>query len=116
MEKSGSRAPSIRDVAQAAGVSTATVSRTLSNPDMVNESTREAVFRAIDETGYTVNLAARNLRKRETGAVAVLVPNLANPFFSRILSGIAEVMAEAHLSVLISDTTPVSNDDPRVPE
>ncbi|SDI23096.1 LacI family DNA-binding transcriptional regulator [Aliiruegeria lutimaris] len=116
MGKSGSKAPSIRDVAHAAGVSTATVSRTLSNPDVVSETTREAVFLAIRETGYTVNLAARNLRKRETGAVAILLPNLANPFFSRILSGIAEVMSEAGLSVLISDTTPMAKDDHRLPE
>ena len=66
------RPPSIRDVAQAAGVSTATVSRTLSSPDVVSEATRQSVFKAIRETGYTVNVAARNLRKRETGAVAVL--------------------------------------------
>jgi LacI family repressor for deo operon, udp, cdd, tsx, nupC, and nupG len=110
------RAPSIRDVAQAAGVSTATVSRTLSSPGVVSESTRQAVFKAIRETGYTVNLAARNLRRRETGAVAVLVPNIANPFFSRILSGIAEVMSEAGYNVLITDTTPMALDDHRFPE
>ncbi|RYH10597.1 LacI family DNA-binding transcriptional regulator [Tropicimonas sp. IMCC6043] len=110
------RAPSIRDVAQAAGVSTATVSRTLTNPDVVSEITREAVFRAIRETGYVVNQAARNLRRRETGAVAVLLPNIANPFFSRILSGIAEVMSEAGLNVFINDTTPVTRDEHRFPE
>ncbi|PRY25321.1 LacI family transcriptional regulator [Aliiruegeria haliotis] len=116
MGENGARAPSIRDVAQAAGVSTATVSRTLSNPDVVSEGTREAVFRAIRDTGYIVNVAARNLRKRETGAIAVLVPNIANPFFSRILSGIAEVMSEAGYNVLITDTTPMSLDDHRFPE
>lgn len=115
-EEHGVKAPSIRDVADAAGVSTATVSRTLSNPNVVSETTREAVFRAIEQTGYTVNLAARNLRKRETGAIAVLVPNIANPFFSRILSGIAEVMSEAGLNVLINDTAPLTEDEHRFPE
>lgn len=110
------RAPSIRDVAAAAGVSTATVSRTLSNPDVVSETTRNAVFEAIQETGYRVNISARNLRKRVTGAVAVLVPNLANPFFSRILSGVAEVMSDAGYNVLITDTTPMALDDHRFPE
>ncbi len=110
------RAPSIRDVAQAAGVSTATVSRTLSDPDKVSETTRTAVFAAIDDIGYRVNAAARSLRKQEAGAIAVLLPNLANPFFSSILSGIAEVMSEAGYSVLINDTTPLAQDDHRFPE
>ncbi len=116
MEEIASRAPSIRDVAQAAGVSTATVSRTLTTPDVVSKSTREAVFAAIEATGYRVNLAARNLRKRETGAIAVLVPNLANPFFSRILAGIAEVMMEAELNVLIADTKPTAGGEHSFPE
>ena len=100
------KAPSIRDVAEAAGVSTATVSRTLSSPDKVSAPARDAVLRAIEATGYRVNIAARNLRRRQTGAVAVLVPNLANPFFSAILSGIAEVMSAAGYNVLVNDTTP----------
>ena len=110
------RAPSIRDVAVVAGVSTATVSRTLSSPEVVSEATREAVFAAIEETGYRLNVSARNLRKRVTGAIAVLVPNLANPFFSRILSSIAEVMSGAGYNVLITDTTPTALDDHRFPE
>ncbi|HCQ65970.1 MAG TPA: LacI family transcriptional regulator [Rhodobacteraceae bacterium] len=105
------KAPSIRDVAAAAGVSTATVSRALSSPDKVSAPTRDAVFRAIEQTGYRLNIAARNLRKRETGAVAVLVPNLANPFFSAILSGIAAVMSEAGYNVLVTDTTPFGRGD-----
>ncbi len=109
------RAPSIRDVAKVAGVSTASVSRTLSNPEMVSEATRALVFNAVQQTGYRINVSARNLRKQATSAIAVLVPNLANPFFARILSGIAEVMSGAGFSVLIADTTPMSLDDHRVP-
>ena len=110
------RAPSIRDVADAAGVSTATVSRTLTSPDKVSPTARDAVFRAIEATGYRPNIAARNLRKRETGAVAVLVPGLANPFFSAILSGIAEVMSEAGYNVLVNDTAPFGQADHQFPE
>ncbi|SHG85373.1 LacI family DNA-binding transcriptional regulator [Cognatishimia maritima] len=95
----------IQDVAREAGVSTATVSRALSNPDMLTKSTREAVFQAIEKTGYRVNQAARNLRKQRAGAVLILVPNLANPFFSQILSGINSVLAESEYSVLIADSS-----------
>jgi LacI family transcriptional regulator, repressor for deo operon, udp, cdd, tsx, nupC, and nupG len=110
------RLPSIRDVARAANVSTATVSRALSNPDVVSEANREAVFEAVRTTGYRMNVSARNLRRQTTGAIGVLVPNLANPFFSQILSGIAEVMSKAEINVLITDTTPMALDDHRFPE
>lgn len=108
--------PSIRDVAKAAGVSTATVSRAISAPEKVSPRTRQAVQAAIRATGYTINLAARNLRRQETGGIAVLVPNLANPFFARILSGIAEIMSQAGTNVLIADTAPGINDERRIVE
>lgn len=98
------RFPKIRDVAEAAGVSTATVSRALSAPEMVSEDTRAMVFKAVEATGYRMNHAARNLRRRQAGGIVVLVPNLANPFFAQILSGIAGAMAPSGYNVLIADT------------
>lgn len=94
----------IQDVARVAGVSTATVSRALSNPELLTTATREAVQEAIRSTGYRVNRAARNLRRRQAGAVLVLVPNLGNPFFSQILAGISAGFAGSDRSVLIADT------------
>ena len=85
----------IQDVARAAGVSTATVSRALSNPKLLSDRARDAVLEAIRETGYRVNQSARNLRKQRAGAILVLVPNLGNPFFSQILSGISEGFADS---------------------
>ena len=96
---------SIKDVARVAGVSTATVSRALSNPELLTEATRETVIAAIQSTGYRVNQAARNLRKRQAGAVLVLVPNLGNPFFSEILAGISRGFDLNGPSVLITDTS-----------
>lgn len=96
--------PKIKDVAHVAGVSTATVSRALTQPERLSESTREKVFDAIRATGYRVNKAARNLRTRRAGAVLVLVPNLGNPFFSTILSSINEVLAANGYSVLVFDS------------
>ncbi len=96
--------PNISDVARLAGVSTATVSRALSNPSLVSEATREAVRGAIAATGYRLNETARNLRHRRTGGILALVPNLANPFFSQILSGVASVLGPAGYNLLIADT------------
>ena len=99
------KTPRIHDVARVAGVSTATVSRALSNPDLLSKETREVVKDAIRETGYRVNHTARNLRKQRTGAVMILVPNLGNPFFSQILAGLSEVLSNKEYSVLIMDTS-----------
>ena len=98
------QAPRIHDVAKLAGVSVATVSRVLSNPSIVAERTRRAVEKAVAETGYTVNVMARNLRQQQVGGVLALVPNLANPFFSSILAGIADALREEGLSLLVLDT------------
>lgn len=98
------KAARIQDVALAAGVSTATVSRALSKPELLTEATRKAVFAAIRSTGYRANRAARNLRKQQAGAVLVLVPNLGNPFFSQILAGISAGLAESDYSVLVADS------------
>lgn len=94
----------IHDVAREASVSTASVSRTLGNPDVVSPKTRARVHDAIRKTGYRVNHAARNLRTRKTSAIIVLVPNLGNPFFSAILSGVERTLARNGYNVLICDT------------
>ena len=94
----------IQDVAAAAGVSTATVSRALSNAELVHESTRIKVQEAVRITGYRVNRAARSLRKRQAGAVLVLVPDLGNSFFSKILEGLSAEIAKSDYSVIILDS------------
>jgi LacI family repressor for deo operon, udp, cdd, tsx, nupC, and nupG len=98
------RTATIQDVARAARVSTATVSRALSNPDLLSDTTRAAVLDAIRSTGYRVNQAARNLRMQRAGAVLILVPNLGKPFYSRILAGISDGFADSDYAVLIADT------------
>lgn len=75
--------PRIQDVARVAGVSTATVIRALSKPELVSDASLEAVVAAVRETGYRINPAARNLRQRPTMAVFALVPNSANPLSSK---------------------------------
>lgn len=98
------RTPKIQDIAQIAGVSTATVSRALSNPDIVAEATHRAVMEAVAQTGYRINHMARNLRRQRSGSILALVPNLANPFFSQILAGLSAVLSPAGYGLLIADT------------
>ncbi len=98
------RAVTIQDVARRAGVSTATVSRALALPDRVAAATREAVFSAIRETGYTPNAAARSLRAKSTKMVLVLLPGIGNSFFTPVLNALEEVFTEAGYGVLIGYT------------
>ncbi|SLN34226.1 HTH-type transcriptional repressor CytR [Roseivivax jejudonensis] len=94
----------IADVAAAAGVSTATVSRALSSPDVVGAETRARVMAAVQATGYRINAAARDLRQQRARSILVLAPNLANTFFSRIIAAVQEVAGQAGLAVQISDS------------
>lgn len=92
MEKTASAShlhrPRLVDVARMAGVSTATASRALSNPDLVAVSTRKAVQAAAENFGYKVNLVARSLRKQCSQAILVLIPSLDNQVYPEIFHGI----------------------------
>ena len=94
----------IKEVARLAGVSTATVSRTLAAPDKVAEVTRERVMRAVRESGYVPNTLGRNFRQRRSNLVLVLVPDISNPFFSSIIRGIERVASEQRYRILLGDT------------
>ena len=96
--------PTIYEVAKRAGVSTATVSRVLSQPDVVSPDTRRRVLRAVEQLGYTPNSAAKNLRTLRTGKLLVTVPDISNPFFSLILQGIEEAAQREGYAVLLGDT------------
>ncbi|MCK6441620.1 LacI family DNA-binding transcriptional regulator [Elstera cyanobacteriorum] len=93
----------IADVARLAGVSVATVSRALATPEVVSETTRERVLAAVRETGYTPNIAARNLRARKSMMVLVVVPDISNSFFADVLRGIDEALAAENYGLIIAN-------------
>jgi LacI family repressor for deo operon, udp, cdd, tsx, nupC, and nupG len=100
----------IQQVARTAGVSTATVSRTLSNPDIVSEATRRKVQSAVEALRYSPNAAARSLRTLRSGKLLVTVPDIANPFFSLIIQGIEDAAHREGYAVLLGD---VGHDEER---
>lgn len=95
------KAPTIQDVARFAQVSTATVSRALSSPERVSESTRARISDAVSATGYTLNQAARSLRQRTSRTILVGLPDIRNPFFSSILDAIEREAALRGYGVLV---------------
>ena len=94
----------IREIAELAGVSIATVSRVVNGRGDVSEETRDLVSRVIREHGYTANRNARGLSAGRTGLVGVLVPLVYPVYFSAILSGAAEALHEQDLRVVLSPT------------
>lgn len=98
------RAVTIREVARRAGVSTATVSRALADPERVAENTRAAVIAAIAETGFTPNAMARSLRARSTKMVLALLPGIGNSFYTPILNAVEEVLSLAGYGMIMGDT------------
>jgi LacI family transcriptional regulator len=94
----------IREIADLAGVSIATVSRVLNGRDDVSAETRELVRRVVQEQGYTVSRSARSLSAGRTGLIGVLVPLVHPVYFSAILSGAAEALYEQDMRIVLSPT------------
>jgi LacI family repressor for deo operon, udp, cdd, tsx, nupC, and nupG len=97
-------ASTIYTVAKRAGVSTATVSRVMSQPEIVSPGTRNRVLQAVEDLGYAPNSAARHLRTLRSGKLLVTVPDICNPFFALILQGIEDAAHRDGYAVLLGDT------------
>src|SRR5690349_13504300 len=100
---SAKKIPTIQDVADFAEVSTATVSRALSQPGRVSAATLARVALAVAETGYTVNESARSLRQKTARTVLVALPDIRNIFFAEILDAIERAAAARGYGVLVSN-------------
>jgi len=90
----------MRDVARQAGVSVATVSRTLDGSSLVTEDTALAVQRAVAELNFVPNISARTLKYGQSHAIGVIVPDLTNPFFSEFLREF-EALVSANKQVVL---------------
>jgi LacI family repressor for deo operon, udp, cdd, tsx, nupC, and nupG len=97
------RAPTIHMVAKLAGVSVATVSRTLKQPDKVHPETRGRVLEAVAATGFVPNAQARIFRRRTSDTVILLVREISNPFYLEIYKGVEEAADAAGYKVLMGD-------------
>ena len=94
----------IADVAQRAGVSTATVSRVLSRPELVAPETRLRVRAAVDLLGYEPNGMARSLRTARASRILLTVPIISNPVFSDVIRGAERAAREAGYAVILGET------------
>lgn len=93
----------IKDVAKAAGVSAATVSRVLSNGP-VSADLREKVEKAVRATGYRPNLSARRLRSQHSRTIGLIVSDIRNPFFTALSRAVEDAAYQAEMRVILCNT------------
>jgi len=94
----------IYDVAQHAGVSLSTVSRVINNSGYVKQETRDKIQNAIDALNYIPSSAARNLSKNESNNIAVVIPDITNPFFSEVIKGITKELDKTDFDLIFYNT------------
>ncbi len=99
-----STAPTLEDVARMAGVSTASISRALNDPDKVSKPTREKIEAAIDALGYTPHFGGRVLALSRTNTVGAIIPSMANAMFASGVQAFQEVLSEAGVNLLVAST------------
>ncbi len=96
--------PTLRDVARLAGVSTATVSATLSGAAFVSEALQLRVRQAVDQLGYSPHGIARSLKSGSSRLVGLVIPDVTNPFFTRLVHAVEELTRRDGYSMLLCDT------------
>jgi LacI family transcriptional regulator len=104
----------VRDVAHRAGVSTATVSRTINGTANVAADTLDRVRTAIADLDFEPTPAAQNLRRRRTGNIALVTPSIVNPFFPELVAGVQPEVARRGYSLLLIDSDEPAREAARV--
>lgn len=94
----------IREVAKAAGVSIGTASRALNRAGRVSEEAIAAVTKAARRLGYEPDVVARSMRTRSTGVIGLLVSDLANPLYARIITSVETALQSAGYALLVAST------------
>jgi LacI family transcriptional regulator len=94
----------IKMVAERAGVSASTVSRTLSGKIPVDESTRENVMKAVKELDYYPNALAKGLKEGKTNTIALIIPNIQNQIFPIIAKGVEDIARKNGFTLILCNT------------
>ncbi len=94
----------IKEIAERAGVSKATVSRVLNNSKPVSNDIRVRVMAVVEATGFKPNAVARSLSMKKSHLIGIIIPDLSNPVFSKIIQGIEAKLRETAYSLVIAAT------------
>ncbi|HTG71963.1 MAG TPA: LacI family DNA-binding transcriptional regulator [Candidatus Udaeobacter sp.] len=94
----------LKEVANLAGVSSATVSNALNGTKFVSDEIKAKIDAAIEELNYQPNIVAKSLRMQESKIIGVLISDVANPFFSAVVRGMEEELAKSNYNILLCNT------------
>jgi len=96
----------VKEIAKAAGVSTATVSRVLNDSDKVRESTAKRVLKVVEEMNYRMDHVARRMKVKQTDSLVIglVITDIDNPFFSSVAKGVEDVASKNKLVTMICNT------------
>lgn len=95
------RSISIQDIARAAGVSHATVSRALRNSPLISAEVRTRIHQLAQEMGYTPNAVAQSLKEQRSNTIGLVVTSIADPFYGRLTRGVDDVARQAGMDVFL---------------
>ncbi|MFK7994409.1 MAG: LacI family DNA-binding transcriptional regulator [Granulosicoccus sp.] len=96
--------PTLADVARAANVSTATISRSINTPDKVANTTRDRIQNVIRELGYTPNSGGRMLASNRSNTVGAIIPTMANAMFASGLQSFQEELSDYGITLLVASS------------
>ena len=91
----------IKDVARVCGVGVSTVSRAINNHPDINPETKEMIMQVIKENNYVPNNSARNLKRSDARAIAILIKGISNPFFNSMIKFFEEEIQKKKYSLVL---------------
>lgn len=100
----------IKDIAKKCGVGVSTVSRAMNNHPDINPETKEMIMRVIEESNYVPNNSARNLKRSDAKAIAVLVKGIGNTFFSELVRGLEKECQKRGYSCILQNVEEQDNE------
>lgn len=103
--RSRHRVPTLVDVAKDAGISPATVSRSLNNPDIVSKETLERVQTAVNRLGYTPHFGARYMAAKRSWTIGAIIPTMENAIFAKGIQAFQEQLHEHGYTLLVSSSS-----------
>jgi len=99
------RVATLSDVARAASVSTATVSRCLNSPERVEETTRQRVMRAVEDLSYSPNYGAKIMAARRTNTIGAVIPTMENSIFARGIQAFQEALSLEGYTLIVASSS-----------
>jgi len=104
MLKKISKTPTMKDIASIAGVTQATVSYVINGSEDISEAVRKKILDTAEELGYIPNLVARNLKKRKTNTIGIIVPDVLNSYYGEMIKYNEQITRENGYFTFISNT------------